>query len=119
MESALSFCEWRNVVFDEHGFSERLFINGRIGNREAALLAFRPEIFHQIRDQFFALAGSKRARHQARPGISKRALHQIDSRVPLRFIPLLVGQEVGTVAEDAGPLNRFARVTWRIKFIIR
>src|SRR5882762_1719111 len=42
VESALSFGQGRNVILDEHGFAQRFLVDGRVGNGEAALLAFRP-----------------------------------------------------------------------------
>ena len=114
VEAALAARERWNVVLDKHRLAQRFFIDGLIGNRQPALLAFRPEVLDQISDQLLSVAGSKRARHQSRTCIVKRVLHQINRRVPLRFVPLLVREEVRTVAQDAGPFNRLPGMTRRI-----
>ena len=90
MEPPLPICERRDVVFDKHGLAQRFFIDRLVRNCQPAPRAFRPEIFHEIGDELLALAGSKCARYQARACIIKWVLHQIDRRIPLRFIPLLV-----------------------------
>ena len=106
------------MILDEHRFAQRFFVDRLVGNGEPALLAVRTKIFDQVRNQFFALAGGKRARHEARARVVIRVLHQIDRGVPLRFIPLLVGQKIRTVAHDASPFDRLARVARRIQFVV-
>ena len=106
------------MILDEHRFAQRFFVDRLVGNGQPALLAVRAKIFHQVRNQFFALARGKRARHEARARVVIRVLHQIDRIVPLLFIPLLVGQKIRTVAHDASPLDGLARVARRIQFVV-
>ncbi len=69
MKSAVTLGQRRNVILDEHGLARGLFINRLVGNGQPAFLAVRPEIFHQIGDQFLALSGRKSSRHEPRAGI--------------------------------------------------
>ncbi len=119
VESAVPFRQRRNVILNKHGLAKRLFVDRLVGNGQAALLAVRTKILHQVGDKFLALAGGKCARHKARARVVIRVLHQIDCGVPLLFIPLLVWQEIGTVAHDAGSFNRLARMARGIQLVVR
>ena len=68
------------MVFNEHRFAQSFFVDGLIGNGQAALLAVRTKIFDQIGNEFLALSRGKRTRNEARTRVVIWVLHQIDAR---------------------------------------